>query len=320
MKKFQLLIWFLSGAWVAMPVAALAQGNLTPSGPPAPIMKTLGQIEPRTPIGAIPFSITNSGSYYLTTNLAGASGIQILTNNVSLDLQGFTMTGSGSGYGIEIGAVTNVVIRNGIMAQWYYGIYASFTYNCRFEHLIVSQGGYGILAGIMATASECMAAENSADGIDFDGGARIINCFSRFNGGYGINASTEANVTGCVADYNGLDGILIDRGVVKDCMAEGNTNNGINCFINCLVANNKCLNNKIAGVASGQGGNRIDNNDLTGNAYGILAASSTGNLITRNSATGNNTNYNIEAGNTVAPLVPSTGIATNVNPYANLNY
>src|SRR5215831_11784420 len=79
---------------------SFAQGPLTPPGAPAPTMKSLDQIEPRTPIdaahtpgdGSNLFNITNSGSYYLTTNViatSGKSGIRILADNVTIDLNGF---------------------------------------------------------------------------------------------------------------------------------------------------------------------------------------------------------------------------------------
>jgi len=42
---------------------AFAQGSLTPPGAPAPTMKSLDQIEPRTPISSLPFTISSSGSY-----------------------------------------------------------------------------------------------------------------------------------------------------------------------------------------------------------------------------------------------------------------
>jgi parallel beta-helix repeat protein len=239
---------------------------------------------------------------------------------VSLDLQGFTIAGAGAGDGIFISNSTNIVIRNGILTKWFVGLFASSANDCRLEHLIFSQNSVGLSAGPATTASECMAVGNSGDGMDFTGGSRIINCLSRTNGGYGINAATEANVTGCVADLNGSDGIFVDRGVVKDCLAEANAGSGINCFVGSLVANNKCLNNKVAGVTSGQGDNRIDDNDVVQNGYGILLSPATGNLVTRNSAHLNNTNYNIVAGNTVATVVPSSGIGTNLNPYANLTY
>lgn len=50
-------------------VPTFAQGSLTPPGAPEPTMKTLDQIEARTPISSAPFTIIRPGSYYLTTNL-----------------------------------------------------------------------------------------------------------------------------------------------------------------------------------------------------------------------------------------------------------
>ena len=47
---------------------------------PAPTMKSLAQIEPRTPISSVPFVISNSGSYYLTKNLNVTTGDAITIN------------------------------------------------------------------------------------------------------------------------------------------------------------------------------------------------------------------------------------------------
>src|SRR5437899_5686747 len=72
-----------------------AQGSLTPSGPPAPGMKTLQQIEPRSPISALPLTITNSGSYYLTATFSNAVGdaITVDADDVTIDLNGFALIG-----------------------------------------------------------------------------------------------------------------------------------------------------------------------------------------------------------------------------------
>jgi hypothetical protein len=83
------------------------------------MMKTLEQIEPRTPISSAPFTITRSGSYYLTTNIGVGAGdaITITTNSVTLDLRGFTISStnpSATGYGILVqGAWRNITILNG---------------------------------------------------------------------------------------------------------------------------------------------------------------------------------------------------------------
>jgi hypothetical protein len=95
------LVLTLFAAFNSQLSTAFAQGSLTPSGAPAPTMKTLAQIEPRTPVDAAhtpvdaahtpgdisdQFIINQPGSYYLTANIAGVSdeyGIGILTNSIS---------------------------------------------------------------------------------------------------------------------------------------------------------------------------------------------------------------------------------------------
>src|SRR5215212_2971187 len=83
---------------------SFGQGSLNPSGPPAPMFKTLSQIEPRVPVESLPTNITVSGSYYLATNLTGVSGtngITITVDNVTLDLNGFALIGvAGSSNGV----------------------------------------------------------------------------------------------------------------------------------------------------------------------------------------------------------------------------
>ncbi|HKI69298.1 MAG TPA: hypothetical protein VKA67_06905, partial [Verrucomicrobiae bacterium] len=110
--------WYLA---IFLTANAFAQGSLTPPGAPAPTMKTLNQIEARMPISSAPFTITQPGSYYLTTNVSvsGGNAITIATNGVTLDLNGFTISStaaSASGFGILLeSGLQNIAILNGFI-------------------------------------------------------------------------------------------------------------------------------------------------------------------------------------------------------------
>lgn len=103
-------------------------GNLNPpAGPVAPVMLPLDQIEPRTPISALPFTINQCGSYFLTnclTGVAGAHGISVQADDVTIDLNGFTLSGvPGSLDGINVSVPSpNVKIENGNINDWDQGI------------------------------------------------------------------------------------------------------------------------------------------------------------------------------------------------------
>ena len=63
-------------------------------------MKTLAQIEPRTPISSVPFTISAPGSYYLTTNVTTtvSNAIVIAAGvNDTVILEGLDIEGLGTG-------------------------------------------------------------------------------------------------------------------------------------------------------------------------------------------------------------------------------
>jgi hypothetical protein len=172
----------------ACPTVVNAQGSLTPPpGPPAPVMKSLDQLEPRTPLsqattpGAAEsvFRISAPGSYYLTGHLsvpAAFSGIEIASDGVTLDLGGFTITGqSGSHYGINASPNPrrSLTVRNGsIRTMGRESIYASAAARDNvFENLIISGGiRSGIWAG-NATVRNCAVSQNGGIGIFLQGQA-----------------------------------------------------------------------------------------------------------------------------------------------------
>jgi parallel beta-helix repeat protein len=276
--------------------SGFAQGSLTPPGAPTPTMKTLAQIEPRTPISSAPFTISQPGSYYLTTNIVGVSGsngISISANNVTLDLNGFALQGvSGSEVGIDIPlAQTNITVRNGSLSGWDPGVESSAasSANMVFERLNVSasatsfgfditgncvvrdcncqDNGSGIYCQGAAVISGCTADNNGDNGILCTGSAIISGCAADNNGDNGIEVYFGA-VSGCNVQNNGEDGIFIESGTVSGCNVQDNTESGIEVFLYAVVSGCDVSDNTGSGislVSFGTGVSVVVGNNCNGN-------------------------------------------------------
>jgi len=104
-------------------ICSHAQQPPGPPGSPEARMKSLNEVEPRIAITALPFEITNSGSFYMTASVQGESnknGIVISHSDVKLDLSGFALNGrDGSLNGIVVPTpVDNITIQNGVLRGW----------------------------------------------------------------------------------------------------------------------------------------------------------------------------------------------------------
>ena len=59
-------------------------------------MKNLDQAEPRIPVSSLTYIITNSGSYYLPSDmLASGGGIIVQADNVTIDPMDYSLIGVG---------------------------------------------------------------------------------------------------------------------------------------------------------------------------------------------------------------------------------
>lgn len=262
---------------------SFAQGSLTPApGAPAPTFKTLTQIEPRTAItstGAT--TISTSGSYYLANNITVSSGdaITIAASNVTLDLNGFTISSTASpaaGTGIEVGNRTGVTITNGNIVGgvtnsgtnfsgtgFINGIRNAFFTSVREIHIsrITVRGclGEGIFLndpfGRSTVVDSCLVDIAGGTGI---GAGHVTNSIAINCGFEGISASVASHCRGsslgtgdgvsagtadnCTGDSAGGSGV--EATVVSNCSGSSASGNGIVAYV---------ADNSYGGSTSGKG-------------------------------------------------------------------
>lgn len=339
---------------------AFAQGPLAPPGAPAPTMKSLDQVEPRTPITNVPYEISAPGSYYLCgslTGIAGTNGITVNASDVTLDLFGHALIGvpgSVDGINVKAGRRT-IVIRNGIVSHWGgdgVNAGASSVSSVQVEELLSNtNGSAGVRVNSLSSVLRCQANENNGHGIVGVGVSILVkDCVASFNKLDGINLPTSSSVIDCTARDNFDDGIVLAGGAyVAGCSSVANDAAGIvvsgpgSTVVNCSIAasgqeglrigsETYAFNNNVDQSGSGGvhanilvtlTGNRLEANHAIGGDIGISVQSNR-NFVIRNTVGGSlsGTNYQVVAGNFVGPInnVSAGGTITNVNPWTNFEY
>ena len=227
-----------------------AQGSLTPSAPPGPTMLSLSQVEPRTPVdaihtpgnGSVEFAITNAGSYYLTTNLFGVSdkgGIGIYTNNVTLDLNGYSLQGGAPGLmGIQaFSGTSNVIVQNGTISGWIQdGVYC-VAYNGILQNLSVAGNqSSGLVLGNVGQIKNCTSSDNRFNGITVVANGCLVS-------GNVCNGNNQANING-----NGGIVVLDANNRIENNHLTGNVGYGIEIPAESGTTNNIVVGNSVQGT------------------------------------------------------------------------
>jgi hypothetical protein len=239
-------------------------------------MKSLAQIEPRTLISSLPYTIASSGSYYLTANLSGVAssdGISIQASDVTLDLNGFVISGGmGSLSGINIGdGQANVIVRNGTLRNWQTGIAARGAANCAFIELRLSNNAAtGLAAGTGSVVRDTMAMANHLDGIAVGTGSQISGSTSSANTGNGITAADSCVVTACSAFNNSSSGVVAGADLQIDkCKSSGNGATGISAGADAAIHACTASGNLDSGIVTTTGAQVLECK-ATSNTKGIL--------------------------------------------------
>jgi hypothetical protein len=170
------------------------------------------QINQRTVYGSggFPYKITQPGSYILEGNLivpAGSTdGIDISADNVTLDMNGFTISAAcspnvhtcSSGIGINSGN-DNTKVTNGSVVGFSVGLQLS---------------GSGVLL-------DKVSAKFNTTGVEIYGDGTVRNCSASWNSFFGMNLSYSV-VEGNTFSNNGANGLVAFHSTVIANMFHGN--------------------------------------------------------------------------------------------------
>jgi hypothetical protein len=213
---------------------------------------------PGCPHSGFPIAICKSGSYRLAGNLnvsnVNTSGINITADEVTLDLNGFALTGpvtctkftlplqcSGRGTGIGVFSNNdNITVSHGTVRG--------------FGLIGISLGGFGIL---LEDVHVQYIGDPNRGGIGVEDGT-ISRCTASFNAGSGMGGAPSLNINLSTASYNGGSGIGV-AGAVSNNTVRGNGGNGIHSV--GFAVNNMVLDNHGYGISfSSYFGNVMFNN------------------------------------------------------------
>lgn len=158
-------------------------------------------------------TITLPGSYILTKNLTAVGNCLVVeADNVTIDLDGYTITGDGAGvigYGIYDGNVARekVTVRNGVVTNFLFGVSLDESSHVTVEHVRAIKNSYGITTGNGAIIRDNVASGNVITGIVSGEGNLVTGNVASGNGSYGIAVYCASNVVGNTATSNGVGNI-----------------------------------------------------------------------------------------------------------------
>ena len=185
------------------------------------------------------------GSYVVVQNLTATGDCLVIAADfVTVDLGGFTLTGNGTtGEGItdQLAGHTGVVVRNGAVTQFGFGV--------------------SMATGSRLTIEGVRAVDNNVHGMSIGMNSIIRGNTVSGNGGIGISVDVGSVVAGNVVSHNLDDGIAAERGgIVSGNSSTNNGTHGIDVVCPSNIIGNTLLGNTVSDL----------NTDATGGACNLF--------------------------------------------------
>jgi parallel beta-helix repeat protein len=162
-------------------------------------------------------TISASGSYILTGNLTATGDcLLVAADNITIDLDGYTITGPGSGFaGItppNTAIRNNITIRNGMIKNFGIGIQFALGKN-----------------GRRVTVERMTITDNTSSGVLLGDWSIVKDSNISLNGGTGSYVGARSLISGNIVSNNKGDGIHLSAGdsIVNGNVANNNSNHGI---------------------------------------------------------------------------------------------
>lgn len=226
-----------------------------------------------------PLRLTQSGQYRLMSDLIvpdrDVDAIQIMTYEVTLDLNGFTIAGpghGGSGRGIstEGGDHMNLTIRNGTVCGFGRDGVQLPGVSQRVENVrAMKNGGDGFEIGPRSALVRNQSLHNGGSGLNVGRGESCIHENTiQGNFGHGINGGATSEVSRNLIEDNQGEGIFVTVGsVVRNNIIRRSGRNGMLLGSFVVAEENEVHASQAAGIATYGKSNRLIKNALTQN-YG----------------------------------------------------
>ncbi len=261
---------------------------------PSIYIRADGSIDPPTaPISTID-NVTYILSGSITTDL---SGIMIEKDNVTLDGDGYTLQGSGSGYGINLTGRSYVTIRNMSITAFNYGVYLySSSSNTVSGNNITANNSYGIWLTYASEYNSLIGNKitNSSCGVRIDD--------SSYND---ITRNSIAN------NFWGIGGYFASRNCIRGNDISANSGIGITIdqTLYCNITGNNIASNTLHGIwLSSASFNSITGNNIADNGDGVGLYSTSENIFYHNNFIDNEGQvYSYQSANTWDNGYPSGG-------------